>query len=107
MIVDLLENPATITDGTVAPQVFVNLDRRSAKVANATYFTNPTDVTAGTLINRVALYGGGGGDPAISPSQGIFETILKSDEDYLVKFTNNTGGTADTYFNIQFYESGN
>jgi hypothetical protein len=106
VVFDMLENPTTITNGTLLPDAFSNLDRRSAKTSSVSYFTNPTAITGGTLIDRVAVYGG---DSKVSslPSKAVFETLLKASEDYVVRFTNNTGGTADIYVNIQFYESGN
>jgi hypothetical protein len=103
---NLIESP-TLTDGTTsftAP----NMNRRSAKTHQAQFFSDPTNISGGTIIETLFIPSSGGGSNAAGGGNTVgVERILKANTDYVIQATNSGGQTSTLYTNILFYESGN
>lgn len=105
-VVSLIEAPATITDGTPLTTI-ANLDRRSTKMPQLQYFSLPTNVTGGTVIDEIFIpTGSGPSATGVSGTEGI-ERILKPNTNYVIRVQNIGSQTATFQTNILTYESGN
>lgn len=102
--VDLIEAP-TITDGTTVATAR-NMNRNSANTHTAQFFTDPTAVSGGTIIDTLYMPALGLG--ANTTGTGVIgvERILKKSTDYVIKIFN-PGAASTFYTSVLFYESGN
>ena len=103
--VDVVEAP-TITDGTT-PVIARNMNRNSAKTHQAIFFSDPTAVSGGTVIETLLLPAGGVGSntSGVGSTLGA-ERILKQNTDYVIRIAN-AGGASTFNTVVLFYESGN
>jgi len=102
--VDLIEAP-TLTDGTTAAFA-ANLNRTSTNTHTAQFFSDPTGISGGAIIDTLFMPALGTG--ANTTGTGIVgvERILKKSTDYIIRIVN--GGAASTFYtSVLFYESGN
>lgn len=99
----IYEAPTVSANGTAAPAK--NLNRNSAVAANLLTYTGPTVTTVGTELECSVIPGakqtGGSGTENIQ-----MEWILKSNTLYLVRLTNNSGGSEDASIKLFWYEAG-
>lgn len=108
--ISLLEEP-TITNGTTQPTIVSNMDRRSERTATSQWFTNPTGISGGTLIDRDIIHAPGvgtgqsvrGGEYSDTP----WERIIKPDTSTVIAINNQGDNAVDFILNIFFYESDN
>lgn len=100
----LIEAP-TLTDGTL--KAANNMDRRSAKIAATKFYTNPTGVAGGTVIEEMFIPTGGGPNTSASLQAGLTERILKPNTKYVVSILNSGAQPSTVEVNILFYESVN
>lgn len=102
--VDLLESP-TLTDGTTAATAH-NMNRQSSQTHEAQFFSDPTGISGGTIIETLFIPGGGTGSNTVgSTIQGV-ERILKKNTSYVIRIAN-AGGASTFYTKVLFYESSN
>lgn len=98
--VRLYENPTTTLDGAAEPAL--NLNRNSANVADLAVFSSPTVSAAGTQLEADFIAGEKKtGGSMVDVTQ---EWILKPSEDYLLRYTNNSGVTTAISVNLFWYE---
>lgn len=114
MDIDLIENP-TLTDGTT-PIPTYNYDRRwgdnsgNNKPSDAVLFSDPTNISGGTITNSDTSYGVGspaGFKSASSTSLSFIEQPLLADTNYIIRLTNFDTVSINYIVRILFYESGN
>lgn len=107
--IELIEDPATVTDGTTAIPSF-NMDRRSAKTSALQIYSDPTAITGGTVIESLYLPGFGGLLPTLSNGQvgqGLSERVLRPSTKYIFRATNNGTASATIQYNWFWYQSSN
>src|SRR5574341_909987 len=102
--IDLLEAP-TLTDGTTEAFA-VNMNRLSTKTHEARFFSNPTGVSGGTIIDTLYIPAAGTGANTTGTGVSGAERILKRSTDYVIRITN-AGAASTFYTSVLFYESGN
>lgn len=102
--IDLIESP-TITDGTTAV-LARNMNRQSTNTHTAQFFSDPTGVSGGTIIDTLYIPSAGLGSQTTGTGVLGVERILKKSTSYVLKIVN--GGAASTFYtSVLFYESGN
>jgi hypothetical protein len=102
--VEFYEN-ATIANGSAI--AFYNINRKTvASAVTTTGLKNPTVTASGTLLET--NYGGTAAtsphNPAAPGSGTSVFWVLKNDEDYIIKVTNNSGGPIKVKIAYQFHE---
>lgn len=103
--VDLIETP-TLTDGTTSFTA-ANMNRMSTKTHQAQFFSDPTSVSGGTVIETLLLPAAGVGSNTSGAGSAVgAERILKQNTDYIIRIVN-SGSASSFYTSILFYESGN
>jgi hypothetical protein len=102
--IDLIEAP-TLTDGTTVVTAS-NMNRQSTKTHAAQFFSNPTGVSGGTIIDTLYIPASGSGSNTIGTGTLGSERILKKSTDYLIRIANG-GGASILYSTVLFYESDN
>ena len=108
IVIEIYEGPFdTLTDGTIAPNVVSNLDRRGGQNSVADIYVNPTNITGGTLFDEELIATGGGPKASGSFVSGITERVLNYNTDYIIKLTN-LSSVEDSILQqkILWYESG-
>lgn len=99
----IYEAPTVSANGTAATAR--NLNRNSAATANLLAYTGPTVTGTGTELECSIVPGakqtGGSGIDNIQ-----MEWVLKANTLYLVRFTNNSGGSEDASIKLFWYEAG-
>lgn len=104
--VEILEAP-NLTDGDTGIDVFSNLNRLSTNTSASAYYSNPTNISSGTTIEKYLVPTGGGPKSAVAFGGGIFERIYKQNTDYIVSLSNAGAQDSDVTYSFIFYESGN
>jgi len=103
----LYEGTTVSADGTSIS--VENTNRNSTNTNAITFFHTPTVTAAGTVIHELwvppSSTGTGQSHAGANAEQGE-EWILKTETDYLIRTTNNSGSTIDLYQEILFYEIG-
>ena len=102
--VDLIESP-TITDGTTSA-VAANMNRLSSKTHEAQFFSDPTGVSGGTIIDTLFMPALGTGANTTGTGVSGVERILKRSTKYVIRIVN-AGAASTFYTSVLFYESGN
>ena len=94
----ILEAP-TITDGTTE-LTMININRQSTDMPGFTIYTDPTNVSAGTLIDQIEKYEAKKSPQGASLVQ-AFRIKFKRDEDYVLQLIN--GDNQSTLAFVKFY----
>jgi len=102
--IDLIEAP-TITDGTTAAFA-ANMNRQSANTHEAQFFSDPTAISGGTIIDTIYMPAAGLGSQTIGAGVVGIERMLKKSTDYVIRIVN-AGAASTFYTSVLFYESGN
>lgn len=105
-VISLVEAPATITDGTLLTTNH-NMDRRSTKTSQLQYFSNPTNVTGGIIIDEDFVPTGSGPKATGSFAGSGVERVLKVNTTYVLRVQNQSSNAGTFQFNILTYDSGN
>jgi len=102
--VNFLEAP-TMTDGTT--EVFaMNMNRQSANTPDIQFFSNPTAVSGGTIIETIFIPASGLGANTTGAGISGAERIMKKSTNYSLQIIN--AGNASTFYTRSlFYETGN
>jgi hypothetical protein len=107
---EIIEAP-TLTDGTLPPDTFSNMDRRlyrdtgATRPSDASAYINPTNISGGLLFDTDFLTTGGGPKTSGSIKSGITERPLRPNTDYILKFTNEGSQDSSLHLKIVWYES--
>lgn len=101
---EFIEAP-TITDGTTEVSI-INADRTSTSSTTMTIYSNPSGISAGTTIEEVDMFGesGVGQNRRGDRYQSSLDFILKENEDYVIRITNNGAGGSQVHISIRWYE---
>lgn len=102
ILIELYEAP-TVTDGTISITP-INLDRRKSKVSKTLFYSNPSGVSSGLMIQSLFIVTG---NTIGSTTYGNTELILKKATKYVVKVQNLGAQNTDCYIKILYYESSN
>jgi hypothetical protein len=106
LIIEILEAPS-LTDGNVGIDVFVNLNRLSSNTPSSAFYSNPTNITAGTTLEKYMVPTAGGPKSAAAFGGGLIERVYKQNTDYVACFTNSGSQNSDVSYSFIFYESQN
>lgn len=108
ILYQVLEEPfTTLTDGTLPIDCISNMDRRSTKTNEFTYYRNPTNVTGGTLIEQGLVATGGGPQASAALEMGLAERVYKQNTKYIFRATNQGAQPSTVSYSFLWYESGN
>lgn len=103
--VTLYKEPTTTADG--APEVIVSTNDAVVKTTGVLMFSGPTVTAVGTYKTSVNMFGEK--KSAGSEETAVPEWIMAPDgasvRDYLMRLTNNSGGTIDFNHALFFYDS--
>ncbi len=103
---EIKEDP-TVTDGTTA-LAKVNLNRQSANTAQYVIYTDPTNVSGGTIIETIRQFQIGQGAVATTSgkilNEGQVKIKLARDTNYSLEITNNDDSQASVFSQIYIYE---
>ena len=98
----LYEGTTYTVDGTLIP--IYNRDRTSSKTSDATCRYTPTVNVLGTELFHGYAPGGEKKEAIGSVRRTAQEWIFKKSEDYLIRFTNRSGGAIDVSIEVEYYE---
>lgn len=101
--IEIYENPTTVSSGTaIIPH---NANRNSPALSAATVLVDPIiDLASATLIEKQVL---GSGKSSGGDSDSMFEWVLKQNETYVIRITNNTTSNNQINLRCQWYEHTN
>lgn len=97
---ELIEAP-TLTTGTT-PLVSLNRNRKAPNLSNLVLKSDPTTISGGTLLDNV-FFKGTNQSPGILLVDDL-EWVLKEDEVYLFRLTNNGASSEQALLKINWYE---
>lgn len=101
-LLEVFEAPTASADGTALPALQVN--RTSANVSQTLAFLTPTLSNDGTLIFRLFIPGGKGGNSVGGVSSDFQRLHCAPETDYLVRVTNRGNGPGPIGVNLNWVE---
>ncbi len=100
-LLEVFEGPTVTADGsTLTP---LNRKRRSTDTPGTLFFKGPTTTADGTRVDRMFVPGGSGGSSQGRSLQSPVSLVL-TEGDYLVRFTNRAAGAVDMCLVATLYE---
>ena len=100
--IELYEAPTVSANGTI--QTAINLNRNSTNTSHLDIYATPTVSANGTLLRATKIFESGTAGKNSGSALVKDKWLLKTNTDYLVKITNDSGGSANFVGCFSFFE---